>query len=83
MRGVAAADRFDRVAGKAGVLGRDAVREGDAADAGDGAGARARQFVQTLVAGRADSLAAGVEEAGEVLDNGLANALLDCWIAFR
>jgi anthranilate phosphoribosyltransferase len=24
----------------------------------------------------------GVEEAAEVLDNGVANALLDCWIAF-
>ena len=36
-----------------------------------------------IVAGRAESLTEGVEEAGEVLDNGLANALLDCWIAFR
>lgn len=36
-----------------------------------------------MVAGRADSLGDGVEEAGEVLDNGLANALLDCWIAYR
>ncbi len=35
-----------------------------------------------MVAGRADSLADGVEEASEVLDNGLANALLDCWIAY-
>ena len=35
-----------------------------------------------IVAGRVDSWAEGVEEAGEVLDNGLANALLDCWIAF-
>ncbi|MBO9622885.1 MAG: anthranilate phosphoribosyltransferase [Sphingomonas sp.] len=35
-----------------------------------------------MVAGRVDNLADGVEEAAEVLDNGLANALLDCWIAF-
>ena len=35
-----------------------------------------------IVAGRADGWAEGVEDAGEVLDNGLANALLDCWIAF-
>ena len=35
-----------------------------------------------MIAGRADSLAEGAEEAGEVLDNGLANALLDCWIAY-
>jgi anthranilate phosphoribosyltransferase len=36
-----------------------------------------------MVAGRADSLRDGVEEAGELLDNGLANTLLDCWIAYR
>lgn len=36
-----------------------------------------------MVAGRASTLSEGVEEAGEVLDNGLANTLLDCWIAFR
>lgn len=35
-----------------------------------------------MVAGRADSLADGAEEAREVLDNGLANTLLDCWIAY-
>lgn len=35
-----------------------------------------------MIAGRADSLTEGAEEAGEVLDNGLANALLDCWIAY-
>jgi anthranilate phosphoribosyltransferase len=35
-----------------------------------------------VIAGRANSLREGVEEAAEVLDNGLANALLDCWIAF-
>ncbi|MES2444311.1 MAG: anthranilate phosphoribosyltransferase [Pseudomonadota bacterium] len=35
-----------------------------------------------MVAGRADSLAEGAEEAAEFLDNGLANALLDCWIAY-
>jgi anthranilate phosphoribosyltransferase len=36
-----------------------------------------------LVAGRVSSLAEGAEEAGEAIDNGLANALLDCWIAYR
>lgn len=36
-----------------------------------------------MVAGRVGSLTEGVEEAAEVLDNGLANTLLDCWIAFR
>ena len=35
-----------------------------------------------MVAGRATSLREGAEEAAEVLDNGLANTLLDCWIAF-
>ena len=35
-----------------------------------------------MVAGRAASLTDGAEEAAEVLDNGLANTLLDCWIAY-
>ena len=35
-----------------------------------------------IVAGRATGWHDGVEEAAEVLDNGLANALLDCWIRF-
>ena len=35
-----------------------------------------------MVAGRAGDLREGAEEAAEVIDNGLANALLDCWIAF-
>lgn len=35
-----------------------------------------------MVAGRVDSLSDGAEEAREVLDNGLANTLLDCWIAY-
>lgn len=35
-----------------------------------------------MVADRAASLVEGVEEAAEALDNGLANALLDCWIDF-
>ncbi|RPF72602.1 anthranilate phosphoribosyltransferase [Aurantiacibacter spongiae] len=34
-----------------------------------------------LVAGAVESWEAGVEEAGEALDKGLAKALLDCWIA--
>ena len=36
-----------------------------------------------IVAGRAESLSEGVDDASEVLDNGLANTLLDCWIAYR
>ena len=35
-----------------------------------------------IVAGRAGNWRDGVEEAAEVLNNGLANTLLDCWIAF-
>jgi anthranilate phosphoribosyltransferase len=35
-----------------------------------------------MVAGRATTLVDGVEEAAEAIDAGLANALLDCWIAF-
>ncbi len=35
-----------------------------------------------MLAGHAANLVEGVEEAREVLDNGLANALLDCWIAY-
>lgn len=34
-----------------------------------------------VIAGQAASWAQGAEEAAEVLDKGLANALLDCWIA--
>ncbi len=34
-----------------------------------------------MVAGEADSWEAGVEEAAEALDKGLANALLNCWVA--
>ena len=34
-----------------------------------------------MVAGEVDSWEAGVEEAAEALDKGLAKALLDCWIA--
>ncbi|SNS22762.1 anthranilate phosphoribosyltransferase [Sphingomonas laterariae] len=35
-----------------------------------------------IVAGHADDLRAGVEEAAEAIDKGLAKQLLDCWIAF-
>lgn len=35
-----------------------------------------------MVAGEVATLADGVEEAAEVIDKGLAKALLDCWIAF-
>ncbi len=34
-----------------------------------------------LVAGEVESLREGAEEAAEVIDKGLAKALLDCWIA--
>ena len=35
-----------------------------------------------VIAGQAGDLREGVEEAAEVIDKGLAKALLDCWIAF-
>ena len=35
-----------------------------------------------VVAGEAASLRDGVEEAAEAIDKGLANALLNCWIAY-
>jgi anthranilate phosphoribosyltransferase len=35
-----------------------------------------------IVADRVSSLSDGVEEAAETIDKGLANALLDCWIAY-
>ncbi|MGC6401575.1 anthranilate phosphoribosyltransferase [Sphingomonas sp. FW199] len=35
-----------------------------------------------VLAGHSDTLLAGAEEAAETIDNGLANALLDCWIAW-
>ncbi len=35
-----------------------------------------------IVAGEASDWKAGVEEAAEVLDKGLAKALLDCWVGF-
>ncbi len=36
-----------------------------------------------IVAGEATDWRAGVEEAAEAIDKGLANALLNCWIAYR
>lgn len=36
-----------------------------------------------VVAGAASDLRSGVEEAAEAIDKGLANALLNCWIAYR
>ena len=33
-----------------------------------------------MIAGEADDWRAGVEEAAEAIDKGLAKALLDCWI---
>lgn len=35
-----------------------------------------------MVAGHADDWSSGVEEAREVIDKGLAKALLDCWVRF-
>lgn len=36
-----------------------------------------------IVAGAAQTLVEGVEEAAEAIDKGLANALLNCWIAYK
>jgi len=36
-----------------------------------------------VVAGAARDLSSGIEEAAEAIDKGLANALLNCWIAYR
>ncbi|OHD09701.1 anthranilate phosphoribosyltransferase [Sphingopyxis sp. RIFCSPHIGHO2_12_FULL_65_19] len=36
-----------------------------------------------VVAGVADTLIEGVEDAAEAIDKGLANALLNCWIAYK
>ncbi|WP_070153433.1 anthranilate phosphoribosyltransferase [Sphingobium phenoxybenzoativorans] len=36
-----------------------------------------------MVAGAATDLREGVEEAAEAIDKGLANALLNCWIAYK
>ncbi len=36
-----------------------------------------------IVAGHASDWHDGIEEAAEALDRGLANTLLDCWIAYR
>lgn len=35
-----------------------------------------------VVAGEVETMLEGIEEARETLDKGLANALLDCWIAY-
>ena len=36
-----------------------------------------------IVAERASDWREGVEEAAEAIDRGLANTLLDCWVAYR
>ncbi|WP_186402215.1 MULTISPECIES: anthranilate phosphoribosyltransferase [unclassified Sphingopyxis] len=36
-----------------------------------------------MVAGAVNTLADGVEEAAEAIEKGLANALLNCWIAYK
>ncbi len=36
-----------------------------------------------MVAGAVDDLREGAEDAAEAIDKGLANALLNCWIAYR
>ena len=38
-------------------------------------------FIWLIVAGAAGDLREGAEEAAEAIDKGLANALLNCWIA--
>ena len=35
-----------------------------------------------IVAGVVKTMPEGVEEAGEAIDKGLANALLNCWVAY-
>ena len=36
-----------------------------------------------IVAGAVENRIDGVEEAAEAIDKGLANALLNCWIAYK
>ena len=36
-----------------------------------------------IVAGHVTDWREGVEDAAEAIDRGLANTLLDCWIAYR
>lgn len=36
-----------------------------------------------IVAGAVETMVEGVEEAAEAIDKGLANALLNCWIAYK
>ena len=36
-----------------------------------------------MVAGAVQTMPEGVEEAAETIDKGLANALLNCWIAYK
>jgi len=75
--------------------GLDAIRGGDAAynavalrDLLQGAPGAYRDAVllnagaALVVAGAAANLREGVEEAAEAIDRGLANALLNCWIAY-
>jgi anthranilate phosphoribosyltransferase len=75
--------------------GLDAIRGGDAAYNGaalrallQGAPGAYRDAVllnagaALVVAGQAADLREGAEEAAEAIDKGLANALLNCWIAF-
>jgi anthranilate phosphoribosyltransferase len=35
-----------------------------------------------VVAGVVDTMPEGVEEAAEAIDKGLANTLLNCWVAY-
>ena len=73
----------------------DALRGGDAAYnaaalrallAGDPSAYRDAVLLNAaaalIVAGAADDWRAGVEEAAEAIDRGLAKALLDCWVGF-
>jgi anthranilate phosphoribosyltransferase len=36
-----------------------------------------------IVAGAVETMVEGAEEAAEAIDKGLANALLNCWIAYK
>jgi hypothetical protein len=48
---------------------------------GDSNGPQAA-FRALMVAGVVDTMPEGVEEAAEAIDKGLANTLLNCWVAY-
>ena len=60
---------------------RVGVLEDGGPDVADALGVLVEEAGALVVAGAADNLVDGVEEAAEAIDKGLANALLNCWIA--